>query len=128
MVVLHRSPNRDCRHQRDRLGRALAEATECAMHRRNQSRKLINGDTILRDITTDDLRNQARIDLLRTAIIGHIFCPSKALLANRLINGSRCAEYMVEITRSAGPCMAAPTRPPPRDHASERQATEALLP
>jgi hypothetical protein len=30
----------------------------------------------LRDITTDDLRNQARINLLRTAVIGHIFCPN----------------------------------------------------
>jgi hypothetical protein len=76
MVVLHRSPNRDCRHQRDRLRRALAEATECAMHRHNQSRKLINGDTILRDITTDDLGNQAGINLLRAAVIGHIFCPN----------------------------------------------------
>ena len=65
MVVLHRSPNRDCRRQRDRLRRALAEATERTMHRRNQSRKLINGDTILRDITTDDLRYQAGINLLR---------------------------------------------------------------
>jgi hypothetical protein len=30
----------------------------------------------LRDITTDDLRNQARINLLRTAVIGHIFYPN----------------------------------------------------
>ena len=76
MVVLHRSPNRDCRHQRDRLRRALAEATERAMHRRNQSRELINGDTILPDITTDDLGDQAGINLLRTAVISHIFCPN----------------------------------------------------
>ena len=78
MVVLHRSPNRDCRHQCDRLRRALAEATEGAMHRCNQSRELIDGDTILRNITTDDLRYQAGINLLRTAVIGHIFCPNVA--------------------------------------------------
>jgi hypothetical protein len=76
MVVLHRPPNRDCRCRRSRLRRALAEATERAMHDGNQSRKLINGDTVLCDITTDDLHNQARISLLRTAVIGHIFCPN----------------------------------------------------
>jgi hypothetical protein len=47
-----------------------------AMHRRNQSRNLINGDTILPDIITDDLGDQAGINLLRTAVIGHIFCPN----------------------------------------------------
>ena len=46
------------------------------MHRRNQAGNLINGDTILCDITTDDLGNQPGIDLLRTAVIGHIFCPN----------------------------------------------------
>ena len=78
MVALHRSPDRDCRHQRDwrRRGRALAEATERAMHRRNQSRYLINADTILRDITPDDLRDQAKINHLRGAFIGHIFYPN----------------------------------------------------
>lgn len=76
MVALHRSLDRDRRLQRDRCRRALAEATERAMHCRNQSRNLIDGDTILRDITTDDLRNQDRINLLRTAVIGHIFCPN----------------------------------------------------
>jgi hypothetical protein len=75
MVALYRSPDRDRRHQRGRRRRrrALDEATERAMHRRNQSRNLINADTILRDITPDDLRNQAEINDLRGAFIGHIF-------------------------------------------------------
>ena len=51
MVVLHRSLDRDSRHQRRRRRRALAEATERPMYRRYQSRNLINADTILRDIT-----------------------------------------------------------------------------
>jgi hypothetical protein len=78
MVVLHRSPDRNSRHQRRwrRRRRALDEATERAMHRRNQSRHLINTDTILRDITPDDLRDQAKINHLRGAFIGHIFCPN----------------------------------------------------
>ena len=42
------------------------------MHRRNQSRHLINTDTILRDITPDDLRDQAKINHLRGAFIGHL--------------------------------------------------------
>ena len=50
MVVLHRSPNRDCRHQRDRLRRALAEATERAMHRCDQTPDLIDTDTVLSDV------------------------------------------------------------------------------
>ena len=45
------------------------------MHRRNQARELIDADTILSDITTDNLRNQAPIDFLRNAVIGHIFDP-----------------------------------------------------
>ena len=45
------------------------------MHRRNQAPNLIDADTILRDITTDDLRNQAEINLSRGAFIGHIFYP-----------------------------------------------------
>ena len=59
MVALYRSPDRDRRHQRRRRRRrcALAETTERAMHRRYQCRNLINADTILRDITPDDLRN-----------------------------------------------------------------------
>ena len=78
MVVLYRSPDRDSRHQqgRRRRRRALAEATERAMHRRYQSRNLINADTILRDITPDDLRDQAEINHLRGAFIGHIFYPN----------------------------------------------------
>ena len=46
------------------------------MHRRYQSRELIDADTILRDITPDDLRDQAEINHLRGAIIGHIFYPN----------------------------------------------------
>jgi hypothetical protein len=78
MVALYRSPDRDRRHQRGRRRRrrALAEATERAMHRRYQSRYLINADTISRDITSDDFRNQAEIDHLRSAFIGHIFYPN----------------------------------------------------
>ena len=78
MVVLYRSPDRNSRHQRRRRRRrrALDEATERAMHRRNQSRHLINTDTILRDITPDDLRDQAKINHLRGAFIGHIFYPN----------------------------------------------------
>ena len=45
------------------------------MHHRNQIRNLIDGNTISRYITTDDLRNQACIDLWRGAVIGHIFYP-----------------------------------------------------
>ena len=78
MVVLHRSPDRNSRHQRRwrRRRRALDEATERAMHRRNQSRHLINTDTILRDINPDDLRDQAKINHLRGSFIGHIFYPN----------------------------------------------------
>ena len=78
MVVLHRSPDRDSRHQRGRRrrGRALAEATERAMHRRYQTCHLINVDTILRDITPDNLRDQAEINHLRGAFICHIFYPN----------------------------------------------------
>lgn len=46
------------------------------MHSRYQSRNLINADTILRDITSDDFRNQTEIDHLRGAIIGHVFYPN----------------------------------------------------
>jgi hypothetical protein len=44
------------------------------MHRRNQARDLVDADTTLRDMTTDDLRNQAGVNPPRTAVIGHIFC------------------------------------------------------
>jgi len=71
-VALHRSPDRDSRQQRCRRGRALAKATERAMHRRNQARELIDADSILRDIATDNPRNQAEINCLRGAFIGHI--------------------------------------------------------
>ena len=78
MVGLHRSPDRHRRRQRFRQGRRRVrpEAAERAMHRCNQPRELIDTDTVLRDITTDDLRDQAGIDFLCTAVIGHIFCPN----------------------------------------------------
>jgi hypothetical protein len=46
MVVLHRSPDRDCRRRRGwrRRRRALAEANERAMHFCNQARELIDAD------------------------------------------------------------------------------------
>jgi hypothetical protein len=71
-VALHRSPDRDSRHQRCRCRRALAKATERAVHRRNQARELIDGDNILRDIAADNPRNQAEINRLHGAFIGHI--------------------------------------------------------
>jgi hypothetical protein len=46
------------------------------VHRCNQPGELIDADTVLRDITTYDLRNQAGINLLRSAVVGHIFCPN----------------------------------------------------
>jgi hypothetical protein len=76
MVGLHRSPDRDSRLQqaRGRHRRDLAEAAKRAMHHRNQSRNLINGDIILRHITPDDLRNQGEINL-RDVFIGHNLVP-----------------------------------------------------
>jgi hypothetical protein len=78
MVVLHRSPDRDCRRRRGRLRRrrALAEATERAMHFCNQARELIDADSILRDVATDDPHNQAEINRLRGTLINHIFYPN----------------------------------------------------
>ncbi len=74
MVGLHRSPDRHRRRQRFRQGcrRVCPEATEGAMHRRDQPRNLIDADTVLRDITCDDLRNHTGEDLLRGAFISHI--------------------------------------------------------
>src|SRR5439155_17470221 len=57
---------------RCRRRRAPAKATERAVHRRNQARELIDADSILRDIATDNPRNQAEINRLRGACIGHI--------------------------------------------------------
>jgi hypothetical protein len=48
MVALHRSPDRDCRLRRS------------------------DADTIFSNITPDDLCNQAPLDFLRAAVIGHI--------------------------------------------------------
>jgi hypothetical protein len=78
MVVLHRSPDRDCRRRRGRRRRrrALAEANERAMHFCNQARELIDADSILRDVATDDPRNQAEINRLRGTFFNHIFCPN----------------------------------------------------
>jgi hypothetical protein len=84
MVVLHRSPDRNSRHQRRwrRRRRALDEATERAMHRRNQSRHLINTDTIL---PPDDLRDQAKINHLRGAFIGHLsYRGERSVFYNRI--------------------------------------------
>jgi hypothetical protein len=47
------------------------------MHRRNQSGNLINADTILRDITPDDLCDQAEINHLRGVFIGHNLLPRR---------------------------------------------------
>ena len=49
------------------------------MHRRNQFRNLINADTILRDVATDDPRNQAEINRLRGTFFNHIFYPNVRL-------------------------------------------------
>jgi hypothetical protein len=78
MVVLRRSPDRDClrRRGRRRRRRALAEATERAMHFCNQARELIDADSILRDVATDDPRNQAEINRLRGTFFNHIFYPN----------------------------------------------------
>ena len=78
MVVLHRSPDRDCRRRRGRCRRrrALAEANERAMHFCNQARELIDADSILRDVATDDPRNQAEINRLRGTFFNHIFYPN----------------------------------------------------
>jgi len=72
---LHPAPDRHRRFQRPRYRsrRALAEAAEGAMYRRNQTPDLLDTDAIFLDITTDDLRN-AGGDLQRIAVIGHIFC------------------------------------------------------
>ena len=68
MVGLHRSPDRHRRCQRFGHGRRRVrpKAAERAVHRCNQPGELIDADTVLRDITTDDLRNQAGINLLRS--------------------------------------------------------------
>ena len=78
MLVLHRSPDRNRRRQGLGRGhrRIRAETTERAVHRCNQPRELIHADTVLRDLTTDDLGDQDGVDFLCTAVIGHIFCPN----------------------------------------------------
>ena len=78
MVVLHRSPDRDGRRRRGRRRRrrALAEANERAMHFCNQARELIDADSILRDVATDDPRNQAEISRLWGTFFNHVFYPT----------------------------------------------------
>jgi hypothetical protein len=65
IVGLHRAPYWHSRRRRPRYRRrrALAEAAERAMHRRDQAPDLIDADAIFGDITTDDLSNQLRINL-----------------------------------------------------------------
>jgi hypothetical protein len=84
MVGLHRSPDRHCRRQflRRQGGRCRirAESAQCLMHRRNQSPELVNSNAVFANITADDLGNQVRIDVLRTAVFSHISCPITILL------------------------------------------------
>jgi hypothetical protein len=68
MVALHGSPDRDRRFQRARHRRALAEATERPMHRCDQTPDLIDTDTVLPDITPNNLRDQTIWALLSSAI------------------------------------------------------------
>ena len=91
MVALYRSPDRDRRHQRGRRRRrrALAEATERAMHFCNQARELIDADSILRDVATDDPRNQAEINRLRGTFFNHIFYPNVRVRVRVRVYSSR---------------------------------------
>ena len=86
VVALYRSPDRDSRHQRSRRRRAFAKTTERAMHCRNEARELIDADSILHDVATDDPRTQAAINRLRGTFFNHIFYPSV-----------RAGVYVVEI-------------------------------
>ena len=47
------------------------------MHRCDQTPDLIDADTVLPDITPNNLCDQARIDFLGAAVVGHIFCPPR---------------------------------------------------
>jgi len=75
MLVLHRSPDRNRGRQRFRQGRRRVrpEVAERAVHRCDQTPDLIDTDTVLPDITPNNLRNQVGIDFLGTAVVGHIF-------------------------------------------------------
>ena len=46
------------------------------MHFCNQARELIDADSILRDVVTDDPHNQAEINRLRGTFFNHIFYPN----------------------------------------------------
>ena len=82
MLVLHRSPDRHrrCQHFRQGRRRVSPEATERAVYRCNQPRELIDTDTALRDITTDDLGDQA----------GSTFC---ALLSSAISSVPDVVDY-----------------------------------
>jgi len=125
MLVLHRSPDRDCRRRRGRRRRrrALAEATERATHFCNQARELIDADSILRDVATDDPRNQAEINRLRGTFFNHIFYPNvraRCLYGTSALLGHRYPTSWTKHERarlaasqeSAVPLMAALPRPP----------------
>jgi hypothetical protein len=73
MIPLHRAPDRDRRRQRFRRQRRRSvQPTERLVYGCNQTRELIDGDRVLRNITLDDMRDQAGIDLLRRAFLSHI--------------------------------------------------------
>jgi hypothetical protein len=82
MLVLHRSPDRNRRRQRFRQGRRRVrpEAAERAVYRCDQTPDLIDTDTVLPDITPNNLRNQVGIDFLGTAVVGHIFLSATSLI------------------------------------------------
>jgi hypothetical protein len=74
MILLYRAPDRDRRGQRwRRQRRCSAEPTECLVYDCNQTRELIDSDRVFGNITLDDMRDQAGIDLLRRAFLSHIF-------------------------------------------------------
>ena len=77
MILLHRTPDRDRRHQRfRRQRRRSAQSTECLVYGCDQAGELIDGDRVFRNITLDDIRDQAGIDLVRRAFLSHIFSPA----------------------------------------------------
>jgi hypothetical protein len=56
--------------------RVRAEAAKRAIHGRSQSPDLIGTDTVFRDITADNVGDQAQIDFLSAVLICHILPPS----------------------------------------------------
>ena len=74
MILLHRAPDRDRRRQRFRRQRRhSAEPTECLVYGCDQTGELIDSDRVFYNITLDDMRDQAAIDLLRPVFLDHIF-------------------------------------------------------